>query len=402
MKLQKDPPIHLTYCLNVHRGRTWAECLAAIDDCALKVRDKVAPDQPFALGLRVGNEASLELARPERLREFRELLDARNLYVFTINGFPYGQFHDTAVKEDVYRPDWQSPERRDYTIRLAEILAELLDEGMPGSISTVPGSYKRWIETDRQVRAMAEMLAQTAAHLARLYERTGRDICVALEPEPDCYLETTDEVIDFFVGPLARWAAQRLAGMGYSPARAERIWQRHVGVCLDTAHAAVAFEDPATSLSKLAAAGIRIGKVQLSSAVQLATGPQSLERIKAFCDEVYLHQVKAVAADGRAACYRDLPEALQAAAHGNAEAQWRIHFHVPLYWQQAGPLESTSKLLTGRFAEMLRAGVADGIEIETYTFGVLPDELRSTDVTESIAREYQWVLRNMLGDYRSD
>jgi len=397
MKVQDHPPIHLTYCLNVHPGQTWSECLATIDNYALKVRDKVAPDQPFALGLRVSNQASVELARPQRLREFRELLDTYNLYVFTINGFPYGQFHGTAVKEDVYRPDWQSPERRDYTIRLADILAELLSKGMPGSISTVPCTYKQWIQTDRQVETMIEMLAETAAHLARLRERTGKDICLALEPEPDCYLETTAEVIDFFAGPLARHGAQRLTGLGYSHSDAEHLLRRHIGVCFDTAHAAVAFEDPATSLAQLTRAGIRIGKVQLSSAIHLAPTPQSLEQIETFCDEIYLHQVKAIAADGRAVSHRDLSDAIQAAAADGGETQWRVHFHVPLYWDKAGPLKSTSKLLTGPFAEMLRAGAADGIEIETYTFDVLPDELRCADAAESIAREYRWVLRNVLG-----
>ena len=382
MKVRNTPPVHLTYCLNVHPGQSWLENLQAVRQYALKVRDQVALGKAFGLGLRLGRSAADELSVPAAAEELKRLLRRENLYVFTINGFAYGRFHGAPVKESVYRPDWRTPERRDYTIILADVLAGLLPEGVSGSISTVPVSYKPWIHSADDVQQLCLMLRQTAEHLAGLRERSGRDISLALEPEPDCYIETTDEAIEFFTGPLAE--------------RLPEQHRRHVGVCFDAAHLAVAFEDLPAALEKLAAADVRVSKVHLSSALRLRPTGENLQRLEAFCDEVYLHQVKVRTADGRIVSFRDLPEAIVALAAEPGAEEARVHFHVPLYFQAHQGLESTSPLLTGRFAEMLRAGATSHLEIETYTFAVLPDALKSAEVTESIAREYEWVLGNCL------
>lgn len=392
MKIQDTPPLHLTYCLNIHPGETWAENFAAIREDARRVRDAVCGEAvPFGLGLRLSDQASRELAKPQAGADFRKFLQENNLYVFTINGFPYGAFHGTTVKENVYAPDWRAPQRLEYTIRLADILAALLPEGVPGSISTVPGSYKPWIRSEGDVKAMADNLAAVADHLRRLAEETGRDIRLALEPEPDCYVETTDEAIALFNGPLARY------GQGV---------RDHLGICLDTAHAAVEFEDPADAASRLLKAGIRIAKVQLSAAMRVkGTGvfsdaektpvPFKLRELREFCDEVYLHQTK-VRRGERIFSYPDLPAALEECAKPQAgeSEEWRVHFHVPLFFEQFEGLESTSDLLRGDFANMLREGLTEHLEIETYTFNVLPDSVRPPDLPAAIAKEYQWVLTN--------
>lgn len=397
MKIQHDPPVHLTYCLNVHPGETWVENLAAIRDKAVKVRDRVAGGRPFGLGLRLGRQAADELADPAAMGEFREFLAAEDLYVFTINGFPYGQFHGTRVKEDVYRPDWRTEARREYTVRLGEILAGLLPEGVSGSISTVPGSYRAWIQSPEDVRAMAENLADVAAHLARLRETTGRAISLALEPEPDCWVENTDEAVAFLTGPLARLGGDHLRGtQGLGIDQADRALREHLGVCFDTAHAAVQFEDLAESLAKLERAGVKVSKIQLSSALQVRPTAEALSRLRDFCDEVYLHQVKVRGADGSIASYADLPAALAAAltpaSAAPPDAEWRVHFHVPLFLAGGGELGSTAGLLTEAFRERLVAGVTEHLEIETYTFDVLPPALRAADVAESVAREVRWVM----------
>jgi len=395
MKIQDTPPLHLTYCLNIHPGETWAENFAAIRNDAVRVRDAVCgKDTLFGLGLRLSDTASRELARPQAAPDFRKFLRDNNLYVFTINGFPFGPFHGTTVKENVYAPDWRAPERLEYTVRLADILAALLPEGVRGSISTVPGSYKPWIRGEGDVRAMAENLAAVADHLRRLEQETGRHICLALEPEPDCCVETADEAIALFDGPLARH------GQGV---------RDHLGVCLDTAHAAVEFEDPADAATRLLKAGIRIAKVQLSAAMRVkkkGTGVFSSgvsektpaftrEKLRKFCDEVYLHQTRVRRGD-RILSYPDLPAALEECAKPQAgeSEEWRVHFHVPLFFEEFEGLESTGDLLAGDFGNMLREGITEHLEIETYTFGVLPDSVRPPDLTAAIAKEYQWVLTN--------
>ncbi len=382
MKIREHPPLHLTYCLNVHPGESWEENLAAIRDKAMKVRDRVAREGPFGLGLRLSCEAAKTLSRPEMLGQFRRFLDEQDLYVFTINGFPYGRFHGAAVKEAVYRPDWRTPERRDYTILLADILAELVPADVTGSISTVPGSYKLWLRGADDIAAMVANLMEVAAHLAEVQERTGRRICLALEPEPDCHIETTAEAIEFFTGPLAAAAQNR------------EVIRRHVGICFDTAHLAVEFEDLDESLSRLREAEVTVAKIQLSSALRVEAGAHAGQALRGFCDEVYLHQVKVRGGDGSLRSYADLPQAIEAEAGGEQD-EWRVHFHVPLFFDGASPLGSTNSLLDSRFVDAVSQGASEHLEIETYTFDVLPPAIRAGDVTESIAREYQWVLERL-------
>jgi len=405
MRIHDDPPLHLTYCLNVHPGETWAQNFAAIGDHALRVRDRVCGrDTPFGLGMRLSMQAATELAEPPALDEFAAFLRDENLYVFTINGFPYGQFHDTAVKQNVYAPDWRTLERLDYTCLLADILATLLPEGVGGSISTVPGSYGQWITTRSDINAMAATLAHATGHLADLHRRTGREICLALEPEPDCYLETAHDAADFITGPVMDVGRSVLtAGGAMTPDQADDLLRRHVGVCYDTAHAAVAFEDPAEGLAYLARAGVRVGKVHLSSAMRLAPTDEALTQLKQFCDEVYLHQVK-VLSDETITSFDDLPHALRdappAASHpDHAQAagdEWRVHFHVPLFFESFGAISSTSSQLTTGLAAAIAAAAIEHVEIETYTFGVLPDNLKPADLVDGLAAEYHWALNNVF------
>ncbi|MFP4053616.1 MAG: metabolite traffic protein EboE [Phycisphaerae bacterium] len=398
MRIQHVPPIHLTYCLNIHPGESWAENLIAITTHAARVRDRVAPDQPFGLGLRLSAVAAGELTQPDALDGFRDLLAAEGMYVFTINGFPYGTFHGEPVKQNVYRPDWRSVERRDYTLKLADILAALLLEQAPGSISTVPGAYREWIATDADVEQMCLRFAEVAARLAKLKTTTGRDICLAIEPEPDCYMETVGETIDFLTGPLRRFGREYLGlNFGLPAEDADALLARHVGLCLDTAHAAVAFESPADCLRRAMAAGVRIAKVQLSAAIEADSTEAARQRLADFCDEVYLHQSKSTGAGTGLRSCPDLPDALGEMQSAHPVSPWRVHFHVPLHWGGDEVLRSTRGELTGDFAAALRNGASRHLEIETYTFDVLPDDVRPADVAESITLEYRWVLENVLG-----
>lgn len=380
MKIQDKPPLHLTYCLNVHRGEAWEDCLGAIRDYALKVRDRVGQEGPFGLGLRLGDVAAKELAKARVRKAFKEFLQRENLYVFTVNAFPFGQFHQSPVKENVYSPDWRTGERREYTNRVADILADLLPEGVDGSISTVPCSYKAWIKTNSDLLTMCLNIAGSLMHLAEIHQRTGKRILLALEPEPDCFLETTDEAIEFIKEMM--------------PANVGGDLLSYLGVCFDTSHQAVEFEDLAGSLGRLIEAQVPVGKIHLSSALQVRPTAKALERLEAFCDGVYLHQVKAMVG-GQVVSYADLPAALAAAAGEPDMKEMRVHFHVPLYFQSHAGLFSTSGQLTGKFAERVRAGASSHLEIETYTFDVLPGEVKTADITESIAREYEWVRANV-------
>jgi hypothetical protein len=386
------PPHHLTYCLNVHPGETWAENLAAIQTHTLAIRDRVAGDRPFGLGLRLSHQAANQLSQPEVLAAFKSFMREQNLYAFTINGFPYGAFHTSPVKTTVYKPDWSTPERLDYTLTLARILAKLLPDETDGSISTLPLGYKFTPESGGEAapsREMMSKLAECAAALHDIHMKTGREIHLGLEPEPDCLLETTADIIQFFEQELIPHAIPQLVARLSCPrTEAETILRRHIGVCFDTCHLAIQFEELAGSLALLIRQGIRISKVQLSSALEVTPTPAARAQLADFLDPVYLHQVKARPPFR----YADLHEALANPVTPTvADSLWRIHFHLPLYFEGNGPLHATAASLDARFWSQIQTLPVGHLEIETYTFHVLPPDLQAGGVVDSTVREYAWV-----------
>lgn len=379
-------PLHLTYCLNIHPGERLEHLLAAVRGPAAQVAARVARGRPFGIGLRVAGQAARELEHEPARRDLKRALAEHNLYAFTINGFPFGNFHDGRVKEEVYKPDWRTALRVEYTKQLADLLADLLPEGLAGSISTVPGSYRAWVKSEADAGAIANRVLDVVAHLHGLRLRTGRLIQLALEPEPACMLETTDEFISFYQHRLLAAAAAR--GIP------EQVVRRHAGICLDTCHAAIAFEDPAQALDRLAAEGIPVPKIQLSAALRTGQPAAARDPLRAYAEPVYLHQVGARGKSGEPVAWADLPNALNDARWDDL-AEARVHFHVPLFWGGAGVLQTTAGDLGPGFFARLRSGASPHLEVETYTFQVLPPELRCGTVAESVTRELEWALARL-------
>jgi sugar phosphate isomerase/epimerase len=393
MIVQDKPTTALSYCLNVHAGESWDNHFHAIQTHALAVRDRVAPDRPFGLGLRVSAAASRTLREEPALATFQSFMREHNLFAFTINGFPFGRFHGGRVKERVYQPDWMDDARVRYTTDLADILSRLLPDDMDGSISTVPGAYRALVRHDRDADVIAGNLARVAAHLARVRDATGRLIHLGLEPEPDCYMETAPELIHFFEHHVWRHGRDALAQeRACSANEAEAILRTHIGACLDTCHAALVFEDPAETIAAYQAAGVRISKIQISAALETANTEAGRMALRPFDEPVYLHQVKGQHMDGTLQSWRDLPDALVALPRQPMIDTVRIHFHVPLFWNGDGPLASTTPTLTPAFWQAARAGACPHLEIETYTFDVLPEAMRTGGIDASVSAEFAWVL----------
>jgi sugar phosphate isomerase/epimerase len=397
MKLGEGPLGHLTYCTNIHRGETWPEVLAALKRHLPAVKGRFAPDRPFGVGLRLSAVAAEALRDERALEELRDLLNAHDLYVFTINGFPYGPFHGVRVKEEVYQPDWQHEERLVYTNLLADLLADLLPDeaGLEGSVSTVPGTFKPLSQPPGVAERMAENMVRHVAHLVRLQARTGRVIALALEPEPYCFLETIDETVRFFEGHLFAGAAvTRLTELcPLSRSDAEQALRRHLGVCYDVCHAAVEYEDPKGGLEELRSAGILVPKLQLSAALRIAEVDRStVERLRSFDEPVYLHQV-VERRRGQLSRYLDLPQAFEALDQGaGGEArEWRVHFHVPIFLDEIEHFSTTQNFLREILAIHREHPVSAHLEVETYTWDVLPEHYRKDDVAIAIARELAWV-----------
>jgi sugar phosphate isomerase/epimerase len=402
MMLSTAGLLHLCYCTNIHRGETWEEIDANLRRYLPAVKSLVAPHDPFGVGLRLSCRAAERLQDPGEMARFRAFLQEGDLYVFTINGFPYGPFHGQPVKEAVYAPDWRDERRLHYTNRLASLLADLLPDEFPnleGSISTVPGAY-RTAEDDEDCDRMADLLLRHVAVLHRIREDRGRLISLALEPEPCCRLETVADSVGFFT----RWlfsdsASARVSRMiGLGRGECGEVIRRHLGVCFDACHMAVEYEEPAAALDALARAGIRIAKIQLSAGLSahFDGGEEDRRRLAAlrrFDEPVYLHQV-VVRRDGCFRRYRDLPEALSA-QEDTAGTEWRVHVHVPLYCGEMEPFRNTQDFLRTLLALIRTRPPTRHLEVETYTWDVLPSEYRSQDVAAAIAREMNWVVEQM-------
>ena len=395
MRVDRAGAFHLTYCTNIHAAEGWAAVYASVSRFAPALKQRLSPSSPFGIGLRLSARDARELLQDNRLDEFRRFLDERGLYVALINGFPHGSFHRTPVKADVYAPDWRDEERVRYTLDLIAILSRLLPDGLDGGVSTAPLSYKPWVP-DGDRRPFTRNVVRIAEALARLRQERGTLVHLDIEPEPDCLLETSDEFLEFFEGTLLPDGAPLLAAaLGCDLPTAGEYLRDHVRMCVDCCHFAVEYEDPVAALERVQASGVKVGRVQLSSAIKVVFPRDEtacagiLERLRRFADTTYLHQV--IERRGTTLThFPDLDVALdRSASPGGSE--WRIHFHVPLFTSDYDGLDSTQDYVRQVLDLARQNRFARHFEIETYTWDVLPPGLK-IDLLESIEREYRWVL----------
>jgi sugar phosphate isomerase/epimerase len=359
----------LSYCTNVHPAEDLDGILRQLDSYALPVRERVGVDR-LGLGLWLATDVAAGLAAdPDARRKLKAELTARGLTVETLNAFPYKGFHDQVVKHAVYVPRWTEPERLRYTLDCVTVLSDLLAGAATyGSISTLPLGWREpWTRTDDIQAALAfEELTTKLRHVA---ERDGRPIRIAVEPEPGCVLDTLDDA----VGWLARHASPE-----------------YVGVCLDTCHLAVSFADPAEAVAGVHRAGLDVVKVQASAALHIEHPDTEAARaaLEGFAEPRYLHQVRELAPTGEVRAADDLPEAL---GELPGTGPWRVHFHVPLHADPVAPLRSTAHVI-GESLAAIRATYDEPlphVEVETYTWNVLPESHRQ-ELVEGIAAELAW------------
>jgi len=387
---------HLTYCSNIHPGEKWDEHFKALQENIPYIRQQLAPGEPFALGLRIANEASIELSKPERLAEFKNWLSEQNIYVTVINGFPYGGFHATRVKDDVHTPDWTTRDRVEYTKRLFTILSQILPDNTEGGVSTPPLSYRLWWKTEDAKRNAIAIATQNILaiidHLKSIEEESGKVMHLHIEPEPDGILDNTVDFVNWYRDDLLPTGIAYLKeNYGFSDEKGKETILHYIRLCYDICHAAVAYEEPQDILDRLNEVGIKVGRIQVSSAlkVDFSTDPGAkYDAIKAFDEPVYLHQVVAETTQGKK-YYPDLPEAL-ADYKEDEQKEWRVHFHVPLFIDSYGVLDSTQNAIVKTLAIHKNTPFAPCMEVETYTWGVLPEAMQKP-IGDSIVREMEWV-----------
>lgn len=386
-------PLPLCYCTNVHAGRTLRDVLDGLDSFTVPVARHFG--EPLAAGLWLAAPVVAEiLSSKTGLRELKSQIAARNLTCHTLNAFPYGDFHSERVKENVYLPDWANPKRLQYTLDCANILTTLLPRGVDGSLSTVPLGFKVFSNPSDFRENAADALIELARKLAELAVESGRRVRLAIEPEPFCLLETTDETIEFF---------EFLWDRAPNSIAVENL-RNHIGVCYDICHQAVEFEDVADSIRRLDKAGIRINKVHISCAIKLdhpADNHAARQELTRYVEPRYLHQTTGRLIEGQVVRAVDLTHELALAPPGEflAAEEWRVHYHVPVNAERLGPLKTTRNELRQALQVVAGLHYAPHLEVETYTWEVLPDGV-SANLVDGLTAELR-ATRELLNEIES-
>lgn len=401
--MQVSSNAHLTYCSNIHPGETWEATFQNLKRYTTRVKEKISADRSFGIGLRLSAQAAQTLLEGENLVDFKDWLSDHDLYVFTMNAFPYGGFHHQVVKDKVHAPDWTTTHRLTYTINMFDLLRDLLPFELEGSISTSPLSYRHWHDTPEKLevtkQTSLEHLLTVVMHLLEIKETTGKHLHLDIEPEPDGVIENCDEFIAYFNDYLLGQGAKKLAARtGLSFSNAEESIREHVQLCHDVCHFAVGFEDAGEVISKVQAAGIKTGKIQISAALRGSWhSPESRDQIsknlQSFDEPVYLHQAMIKPTGENMERYRDLAPALERMRRV-ADGEVRTHYHVPLFTEKYDQLKSTQSDIVDTLNQWLQSPFTHHLEVETYTWDVLPDTLK-VDIVDSISREMDWVLKRI-------
>ena len=393
---------HLTYSTLVHPGDTWEEMWASLQSFVPAVKARVSPDAPFGVSLRLSGSSAATLAGSAELRsQLRDFLATEQLYVYTVNAFPHGPFKGRTVMEDVYEPDWSTQERLVYTTQVADVLADVAAPGVRPTIQTAPLAYRANVVDDAYVQSLVEHLMRAVAHLVDLERRTGVQVALALEPEPACWLETTAETVAFFEEHVysveGRTLFARLSGEPLS--RVEDLLRRHLGVVFDICHQSVGFEDVRASLESLVAAGVPILKLQAASALRVPdVGPEVVADLEAFTDTIYLSQTTE-RRDGVDTHHLHLADAIAAyRADPSGPREWRTHFHLPVFLDDLGSFGTTRSGIEDAMRLHAATPLSEHLEIETYTWDVLPAHLKTGDIVDYVSRELEWVRALLLDE----
>jgi hypothetical protein len=389
---------HLTYSTLVHPADDWPQLWDSLQRYLPQVKKRIAPNQPFGVCIRLSAPTAAELhAKKAERDKLKAFLKDQDLYVYTANAFVYGVFKNTRVKENVYEPDWRTAERREYTKQVADILADICPAAVTPSIQTAPLGFKPRVTGPDVVAAFTDNVLQVCAHLVTIEHETGKLLTLGLEPEPRCHLETTDETIAYFQQHLYTGAAaRRLSQLAQIPMdTAIAALRRHLGVVFDIGHQAVGFEDIPASLQKLVDAGIPIVKLQEAAAMYIGeVTDEKVEALKRFTNTIYLSQTAECRGD-HLEHFLNLEDAMAGWATDKTPRQWRTHFHVPVFLKDLGPCQSTQFALEQALAMHKQTPLSRHLEIETYTWDVLPDQLKTGDIVEYVCRELEWVKEQL-------
>jgi hypothetical protein len=390
---------HLTYSTLVHPADDWEQLWNSLNTYLPQVKARIAGNRAFGVCIRLSASSAQTLAGSAAARDkLKKFLADNDMYIYTANAFPYGAFKGTTVKEQVYEPDWRSPERSRYTINVADVLADVCPPGIAPSIQSAPLGFKPRVTGDDVVASYTDHVLRVVAHLVELAARTGRTVQLALEPEPFCFLETTEETIDYFNRHLYCGAAvEKLAKLAHLPiSEANEALRRHLGIVYDICHQAVEYENIGESLQKLVDAGIPIFKLQEAAALHIPQVTQAVvDTLKRYAKTIYLTQTLEKR-NGKLNRFLNVDDAIAAFEKDPGPREWRTHIHVPVFLDDLGAFRTTRFAIAEALRFHKAKPLSRHLEVETYTWDMLPESLKSGDIVDYICRELDWVRGQLV------
>jgi sugar phosphate isomerase/epimerase len=382
--------VSLGYSTNCYSGDSIKELLDNLRCETAKIISIRGSNKPsLGLSLRIGIEQATELSsHPELVEELRDTLDAVGVRVLGANAFPISAPVNGVYKDNIYRPDWRSQQRCDTTIQIAKAICELVPVGQQAVLSTMTGTYRPWFNNIPELKCAekesAEMLIKCARELEKVSEESGRDLVLALEPEPFTTAETIEETLKYFNDDLAEGG---------------EVVRRRIGINVDLCHYAVMHEDALDAIRRFRASEIRVAGVHVSSALSVPDPVGDIEALRSFDENVYLHQVFARSAENEELCsWPDLGQFLGLGSDKISEFKdARIHFHVPVFAKTIGGLATTSELTWDVVRQSVSEELAELFIVETYTWPqLLESDSQELDLAAGIAREIA-LIEELLG-----
>ena len=373
----------LTCCLGHDAADSWADVRALLSGKAAEIGAKASPEQPFAIGLSLSARAVGELADAEARYELLEIL-SRNDYRAVMAD---GRYPANPGTEGVPL-DWRDPGMTIYITRLAELMAGIAPEGEAVSIATLPGApIPETGSEDEEV--IAANLLDAAALLIRLEESTGVPTRLAIQPEPGFLIGNSAQAVAFFERHLLSDAAvtRVVTATGMPAGDVASALPAHLGLCYDTGHAAVSFEDAGEALGKLSAAGVPIHRLQLSGALAVASVDQAAREALAGLDAT---RIVARRKD-ETTDQTKLVEALEAGSAADGE-EWRIHCHLPCNAEPKKPLAAAADPALAVLERHRERPVAPHAALEVETTGDVTD---APPDAETLAAGLQWVRERL-------
>ena len=397
----KKNTLQLGYSTNVHPGEDMKAVYRSLKDYTLPIRKRVFGTEPCGLELRLGIGSAKQLSSRKARLEFRDFLQDSGLVLFSVNAYPLSDFHARRVKETVYQPSWAQPQRASWTARIARIVDEVAPEGIKVSISTLGGCFRGHGHGPTVFRKLATHYLKALEAFLEINDGGGRQMVLAVEPEPETTFETAADVISFFEDYLLPAAFTRWKKRG-TKSRIEADLRSVFTVNIDTCHLSVLFEDQVSNLRQLQKAGLELGKVHVTNAVALKNpfrSPTAFRDLRNMNEPRYFHQFCGCDEDGQAVWrgtdLDQLPAKLKRGTHPDI-SEIRSHFHVPLYLKKYRHLHTTRDDTERALIEVIKQRSCSHLVFETYTWPILAGgKKRKQKLINGITREYRWLLETV-------